>query len=146
LVLATQFVLVAGMVVHAAPAAAAGGGGSITGVVSIASTTTPLTGICAYLYATSGARTSDAAACTNAQGVYAMAVAKAGPYNVQFTDTSATYATQWYNNQPTQATANTVSVKTGRTTRNINAAMISASAPTVSGISPTSGPTVGGRR
>ena len=151
-VVAIQVLVLVSMTVGASAAYAARRS-SITGTVTDASSNGVLAGICVSLYTTSGVRTSDAAACTNSRGVYRLTVAKAGSFDVQFSDSSGVYLVQWYRNQPSQATANAVSVRSGRTTSHVDAALVGSpspppppppSAPTVSSVSPGSGPTTGG--
>ena len=82
-VVAIQVLVLVSMTVGASAAYAARRS-SITGTVTDASSNGVLAGICVSLYTTSGVRTSDAAACTNSRGVYRLTVAKAGSFDVQF--------------------------------------------------------------
>ncbi len=143
LVCAMALILISGILVDAQVTSAASSG-RITGFVTSAAGS-PLRGICADLYTLGGTLGTDARACTNGQGFYSLTVATAGSFDVQFSDPAGIYVTEWYDNQPTQATARPVDVKAGRTTRGVNAAMSKVlGAPAVSGLSPASGPTTGG--
>jgi hypothetical protein len=78
---------------------------------------------------------------TNATGSYNLGGLATGDYKVEFQDYSGTYATQYYNNQPSLAAANDVSVTAGQTTSAINATLLLAAAPTLTALTPTAGPT-----
>lgn len=56
-------------------------------------------------------------------GTYTISSVPEGVYYVQFTDPSGTYATQWYNDEPTIENADPVTVPSGGTAANINAAL-----------------------
>lgn len=71
-----------------------------------------------------GPPTGHATTATN--GTYTMGNLPAGNYDVWFSQgcgNNDNYATQWYDNQPTPATATSVSVTAGQTTGSIDAAM-----------------------
>ena len=144
---AISFLATAALTIGATTASAASVG-RISGSVTSAGSGRAVSGICVSLYTTSGVRTADAPACTSTQGTYSLKAARSGSYDVLFSDPGLVYVSQWYQNKPTQATAIPVQVRTGRTTGNINAAMVAAAvpppAPTVTNVGPTSGPTAGG--
>ena len=144
---AISFLATAALTIGATTASAASVG-RISGSVTSVGSGRAVSGICVSLYTTSGVRTADAPACTSTQGVYSLRAARSGSYDVLFSDPSLVYASQWYQNKPTQATAIAVQVRTGRTIGNINAAMVAAGAPppvpTVTNVNPTSGTTAGG--
>lgn len=92
----------------------------------------PLQGICAQ------ASTSTAVgnlASTDHSGVYRINLAHAGRYKVQFVDCNDTtrYAGQWWNDQPTAATAQTIVVAAGQTVGHVDAALRRGTAGSISG-------------
>ena len=108
--------------------AAMAAGGSISGKVTATAGGANLAGICVNANPTGGGGGSGAT--TAADGTYTIAGLAAGSYDVQFSASgfcgggvSGNYATQWYNNQTSQFSANTVAVTAGSTTGSINAAM-----------------------
>jgi RHS repeat-associated protein len=121
---ATPVAVVAGSLtpnINAALAAAA----EITGVVTNATTKAPIgeVEVCAQV-ASSGTY----AQCqnTNASGEYKLAPLAAGEYKVEFapfSGSTANYTAQYYNNKPTFAEADVVSVAAGGAASNINAAL-----------------------
>ena len=98
-------------------------GGNISGTVS--SSSGPLAGICVFPFQT-GQTSSLAGTTTDSQGKYTLTGLAGGvTYQIQFQDcATGTYAGQWYNNQPSQATANSVSAGTA----GVNATMVQAGA------------------
>jgi hypothetical protein len=104
-------------------------GGVITGTVTDSSGN-PISNVCVYPYdSTTTNRTVDAAACTDATGVYTLTLAAAGSYNLVFYDSTGAYVSQWYNDVPYEGLATPVSVSSGRTTANANAVLASTAAP-----------------
>ena len=104
--------------------AAMAAGGSISGKVTAAAGGADLAGICVNANPTGGGGSSGAT--TAADGTYTITGLAAGSYDVQFSNgcgDAGNYATQWYNNQTSQFSANTVAVTAGSTTGSINAAM-----------------------
>jgi hypothetical protein len=100
-------------------------GGKIAGkVTNNASTPVPLAKICVQAFPVGGGlpwSTED----TDSTGHYAIIGLPAGSYKVEFSDcSSAGYLTQYYNNQPSLATANSVSVANGTTNSGINAKLV----------------------
>ncbi len=108
-------------------------GTAIAGTVTDAATHAPIAGVCVYLYAAGGARTSDPGTCTNAAGNYVMAVANPGSYDVAFFDPFGRYFTTWSGGSTTQAGATAVSVVSGQVTSGAGAAMTSVVAPGIAG-------------
>ena len=102
-------------------------GGSISGTVTAGGS--PLAGICVNLSQPGGGFGFGNVG-TGADGKYTITGLAAGDYLVSFSSNGfcpagvqSNYATQWWDNQPTQETANTVSVSAGADTGSINAAM-----------------------
>jgi len=101
-------------------------GGSISGTVTAAGGG-PLDGICVGTVTPQGATVIIS---TAPDGTYTLDGLPAGNYLVEFItapgcgSNSGSYVAQWYNNQPTQATANTVAVTVGVDTGSINAALV----------------------
>jgi hypothetical protein len=98
-------------------------GGQISGKVTAASGGASLANVevCAEQMELFGS-----CATTNAAGEYTIVGLASGPYTVEFYpsyESKANYLYQFYNNQPSSATATAVSVTTGKTTPNINAAL-----------------------
>jgi hypothetical protein len=103
----------------AAPAASAAGTAKIKGTVTEFGGG-PLEHVQVLIYGTNGEIVSSAS--TKAGGVYEAEDLAEGAYKVKFSDVP-TYAVQYYNDQPSLASANLVSVEEGKTTENINAAL-----------------------
>jgi hypothetical protein len=98
-------------------------GGSISGTVSAAGDG-PLGGICVNV-ATLGGDWLDGNG-TAPDGTYRIPGLAAGQYDVYFSSgcgNEGSYLPQWYDNQPTQETADAVSVSVGETTGSIDAVM-----------------------
>ena len=108
-------------------------GTAIAGTVTDAATHAPIAGVCVYLYAAGGARTSDPGTCTNAAGNYVMAVANPGSYDVAFFDPFGRYFTTWSGGSATQGDATAVSVVSGGVMSGAGAAMTSVVAPGIAG-------------
>jgi hypothetical protein len=85
----------------------------------------PLGGICVGAFTPQGSRVTETATARN--GRYTLTGLAAGNYLVSFASpgcgNSGSYVTQWYNNQPTQATATPVAVTVGVDTPSINAVL-----------------------
>ncbi len=99
-------------------------GGSIAGVVTAAGT--PVANSCVEV-ASSNPNNPGGFGGTNPDGSYVATGLAAGTYQVFF-DPSCIFGTidlapQWYDNQPTEATATPVTVTVGQTTPSINAAL-----------------------
>ena len=114
--------------------------GDLSGLVTAASSGSPLANICVYLYPVGGS-SATAATCTLANGSYFISGVTPGSYDVAFADTNATgvYTTQWYNGATggaaTQSEATAVTVPAGGGTRNgIDAAMSLVPYGNVSGV------------
>ncbi|MCU1426685.1 MAG: Esterase, partial [Actinomycetia bacterium] len=106
-------------------------GGSISGTVTAASGGAGLSGICVGAFVPAVDAVLVASTSTGAGGHYTLDGVPAGDLEVEFFATGlcpggvpASFAAQWYNQQPAEATANTVTVVSGSTTTNINAAML----------------------
>jgi uncharacterized protein YfaS (alpha-2-macroglobulin family) len=99
-------------------------GGKITGVVTNnAASPVPLANVCVNVLTTSGSFVTGAV--TPASGQYSIAGLPVGSYKVQFGDCgSAGYVLQYYNNKPSLATANVVSVAAASTVAGISAKMV----------------------
>ncbi len=109
-------------------------GGKIEGTVTDALTHTPLAGI--YVVAVGSGEAFAAAADTNASGEYTLLGLASGTYKLEFA--SAHYILQYYDDQPSLASANLVTANQGSTTPGIDAALVrkapvNAGAPVVSG-------------
>src|ERR1039457_3155018 len=63
-------------------------------------------------------------ATTQANGSYTLSSLPTGNYKLQFDGNNTGYLTQWYNNKPTQALADSVTVTAEATTSGIDASMI----------------------
>jgi hypothetical protein len=114
----------AAMAAFASPAMAAGG--AISGkVTNNAATPVPVSGICVEaLNPSTGSVVSDVL--SGAGGQYTISGLAAGSYKVEFYDCriNDSYVTQYYNNQPSLATAGSVAVTAGGTTSGINAKLV----------------------
>ena len=109
-----------------APAmASAAGTGSIEGTVTDASTTNPIKGVEVCAYKAEGEEFEEHCEVTNANGEYTISGLQPDEYKVEFWAPSGVlnYITQYYNDQSTFAAANEVTVNSGTTTPNIDAAM-----------------------
>ena len=100
-------------------------GGKIAGQVTEAGTGAPLSG--AYVYAYTSTTSSYwnyvAYAYTNASGVYTITGLTTGNYYLWFAPQVSDYFGEYYNDKPTLAAADPVSVTLGSVTGNINAAL-----------------------
>jgi hypothetical protein len=125
-------------------------GGSISGIVTAAGSGSPVANSCVEIVS-SDPNNLGGFASTNPDGSYLATGLPAGTYQVYFGDPTcffspAGFVPQWYNNQPTQATANPVTVTVGHTTPSIDAVLQSgAQAGQISGTvsGPTSAPLAG---
>lgn len=97
------------------------GGGQITGVVTAADTALPLSSIYVQAYTVDG--NFSTSNFTNSQGQYTLTGLADGAYNVQFDDFVSPYLAEWYDDQPTQASATPITLMAGATISNINAAL-----------------------
>jgi 5-hydroxyisourate hydrolase-like protein (transthyretin family) len=100
-------------------------GGQITGRVTATDGGGPLEDVWVDAYDSNGNYVSDGE--TGATGVYTIAGLPAGNYRLEFypssSGVSAAYLSEYYNNRPTLATADPVSVTLGGMTSNINAVL-----------------------
>jgi 5-hydroxyisourate hydrolase-like protein (transthyretin family) len=97
--------------------------GQITGKVTDSSTAVPLSGICVDLYSGNGNVVSSVS--TDGTGLYTTPHMAAGTYRVGFFNCGgSTYAAQYYNEKPSLASANSVTIADGTVTSGINAAMV----------------------
>jgi hypothetical protein len=106
--------------------------GEITGTVTDSASKAPLAGICVDIYDSTGALVG--AVSTDSSGAYVSPRLFVGSYRVGFFNCGAsTYASQYYNDQATLASADPVTVTDGTTTSGINAALVATGAtpPTV---------------
>ena len=105
--------------------------GEITGTVTD-SNGSPLRGICAQA---TTATFFGGLAHTDANGNYAINLANPGVYRVQFVDCAPTptFAGQWWQNQPTSATAHTVRVAAGQIVTGVDARLSSGAVGSISG-------------
>ncbi len=102
------------------------GGGSMAGAVTLSSGQ-PASGVCVEAYHKNAAAPAGFGS-TGIDGSYQMTGLSAGTYQVYFGDpqcliASVGLAPQWYDNQATQATANSVRVTVGGTTGSIDAVL-----------------------
>jgi hypothetical protein len=133
-------------------------GGKISGTVTDAFTHSGLAKIGVSAYTTSG-EFGYGFASTNASGQYTISGLQAGSYKIEFyweyseAERKACehaprcppkYITQYYNNQPSEATANPVAATVGKLTSGINAAMVPSVPFNTAGPSVSGTPTVGG--
>jgi hypothetical protein len=96
--------------------------------------------ICVYPYiASTGARTADAAACTDATGAYTLALGATGTYNVVFYDATGTYVTQWYSGAAYESGATPVSVTGGTPASGVNAVLATPGATTTGPVTEITG-------
>ena len=113
-------------------------GGKVTGSATDASTHAALSGI--YVFAVGAGEALAGLARTNASGRYTIVGLASGSYKIQFVDLgSGHYITEYYNNEPSFASADSVTVVQGSTTAGINAALVrkapvNTAAPVASGI------------
>ncbi len=99
-------------------------GGEISGTVTDASTRTPLSRVDVFALGSGEAFAGEAR--TNASGQYTIPGLASGSYKIEFIElgSGSAYIIQYYNNQPSPAGANPVSVTQGSTTPEINAALV----------------------
>jgi len=100
------------------PTAVIQANGYITGVVTAADTSLPLSSIQVGAYDNSGDWMDTDY--TSGTGSYSLTV-PAGAYKVEFVDGYGPYAPEWYNNQPNYTSANDVAASAGSVTPNIGA-------------------------
>jgi protocatechuate 3,4-dioxygenase beta subunit len=127
-------------------------GGLVSGIVTAAGSGSPIADLCIDIVS-SDPNNPGGFALTNPDGTYQAAGLPTGAYQVYFGDPACPFSgggfiPQWYNNQPTQATANSVSVTAGHVTPSIDAVLqpgASATAGQITGIvtSPASAPVAG---
>lgn len=106
-------------------------GGNIAGKITDSSGT-PLSWVCATALPTATASdptTGLSAGCTDANGLYTSPALPAGTYDVQFSDGSGSYATQYFDHSATLAGATPVTVNAGATTGAINGSLTAATVP-----------------
>jgi hypothetical protein len=91
--------------------------GTISGAVTAASDSSPLGGVCVFLYRPNDASSAAYATCTAGDGSYSLGGVTAGSYNVAFYDPAGGYLTQWYDGSAvgasSQAEASTVTINAG---------------------------------
>lgn len=102
-------------------------GGSASGTITVAGSGTPANGACAEFISANPANPG-ADAFTDATGGYRATGIAPGTYQVYFGDPLCGFgppnlAPQWYNDQPTQATATSVTITVNHTTTGIDAAL-----------------------
>jgi len=95
--------------------------GRISGTVADATNHAPLAGASVTVLDSTGATAGTAS--TNGNGAYTVAGLEPGSYTVEFQDTKAGYATQYYNAQDSAAAADPVVARLGRPTTGIDAAL-----------------------
>lgn len=98
--------------------------GQISGTVADSRTAAPLGGICVQAYNSSGGVVSSTQ--TDLSGAYTLSGVPAGPAEVGFSTGCGAddYLAQYYDDQPSLASADPVSVTAGATTAGINATMV----------------------
>jgi Carboxypeptidase regulatory-like domain len=102
-------------------------GGSVAGVVTTAAPPVPVANVCAEVISSNPDNVGSVSV-TDANGSYLATGLAPGSYQVYLGDPLCflpvpDLAPQWYDNQPTQATANTITVTVGHTTSGINAGL-----------------------
>jgi hypothetical protein len=113
--------------------------GDLSGLVTAASSGSPLANICVYLYPVGGS-SATASTCTLANGSYELAGVTPGSYDVAFADPNATgvYTTQWYNGTTggaaTQSGATAVALSGGQAVGGVGAVMSLVPYGNVSGV------------
>ena len=105
-------------------------GGSISGTVTAAAGGGPLGGVCISVF-TAGTNNFVSTGNTASDGSYTVSSLPVGTYDVDFANPgcvsgSANWVSQWWNNQPTENTATSVTVTVGGDTGGIDAAMVAA--------------------
>lgn len=108
--------LASGESVEDIDAALAPGGGAIGGTVREEGTSTPIEGICVYVYDTGSVETGGV---TDASGQYTVGGLPTGDYYVLFDSCTSPeyYNYEWYNNAPDEDSSDLVHVRTAGTTR-----------------------------
>lgn len=98
--------------------------GQVIGVVTDSGTHNPLTGICVHAYNNAGGVLASTQTSTN--GAYTLSAVPAGPAYIGFSPGcgASNYLTQYYNGEPSLASATVVNVPAGATASGINAAMV----------------------
>ena len=102
-------------------------GGSASGTVAVAGSAAPASNTCVEFVSADPAN-AGSISFTGADGSYLATGLASGSYQVYFNDPlcglgPVGLAPQWYNDQPTQATASKVTITVGHTTTGINAAL-----------------------
>ena len=95
-------------------------GSTVSGTVTNVATNQPVSGAEIYLSSTG----YDGYATTSSNGTYSVIGLPSGSYTAEFLATD--YATQWYQNETSQAAANAITVGTATTSTGINAALVPA--------------------
>jgi hypothetical protein len=96
-------------------------GGAVSGTVTDAASS-PLPGICVTLYLPDGNFGGDGG-CTDDSGKYTSSEVAPGTYKVGFYDPNNGYASEYYNDKPDLASADTIQITAGATTSGIDAAL-----------------------
>jgi protocatechuate 3,4-dioxygenase beta subunit len=122
-------------------------GGSAQGVVTVAGSTVPVAFACVQFISANPANLGGFGF-TDANGKYRAAGIAPGSYKVDFNDPLCGLgvdglAPQWYNDKPTQATADNVTITLGHTTTGIDAALQTDGAITGAVLGPSSTPLSG---
>ena len=122
-------------------------GGSASGTVTVAGSATPAANTCVEFVSPDPAN-AGSLGITGADGSYLATGLAPGSYQVYFNDPLCGLgplglAPQWYNNQPTQATATKVTITIGHTTTGINAALQTDGTITGTVLGPSSKPLSG---
>ncbi len=119
-------------------------GGSASGVITVASSAGPVANTCAEFISANPASLGGVGD-TRADGSYLATGLAPGSYQVYFNDPlcglgPVGLAPQWYNDQPTQSTANKVTITVGHTTAAIDAALQTDGTITGTVLGPSSAP------
>lgn len=101
-------------------------GGWVTGTVTDAVTHRPLSNVCVSIFNPATFSYVGYSACTDAAGVYHSVALPAGDYQVVFGGVG--HAEKWWNDKPSQATADLAHVSVGQATSAIDAALQSGTA------------------
>jgi hypothetical protein len=88
----------------------------VTGTIVDGVSSAPIANGCVMLYTLAGDYVSNSYRCTDATGRFVIDGVTPGSYKLAYYDPAARFVTQWYDAQPTQATAGSVTVAANLTT------------------------------
>jgi hypothetical protein len=102
-------------------------GGTITGTITDAKTGNPIANNCGMNVDVENSSTNDVYSldqCTDGSGMYSVGGLPTGTYTVEFSDRSDGYLDQYYDNESSLDSADSVSVAAGMSTSEISAALV----------------------